>query len=138
MFLKISQNWQENTCVGASFNIIEKETTAQVFSCEFCAKFLIYFGRGHLDDYFFKYLFRVVVKMLAFLDVVSLFSVFTLDTCLSTGKGRKTWYDMQDVTWDICSKLTKITPKRHWRPFVVTFEQMSPIVLVFPLLILNK
>ena len=31
MFLKISQNSQENTCA-----FIKKETLAQVFSCEFC------------------------------------------------------------------------------------------------------
>ena len=45
MFLEISQNSQENTCVRDSFliklqalacNFIEKESLAQVFSCEFC------------------------------------------------------------------------------------------------------
>ena len=39
VFLKISQNSQENTCVGI-FNFIEKESPAhsptQVFSCEYC------------------------------------------------------------------------------------------------------
>ena len=46
MFLKISQNSQENTCVRASFLItlqasdfIKKETLAQAFSCEFCEVF---------------------------------------------------------------------------------------------------
>ena len=41
--LKISQNWQENTCASISFliklhacNFIEKETLAQVIFCEFC------------------------------------------------------------------------------------------------------
>ena len=44
--LEISQNLQENTCVGASFLIklqaeeacdfIKKETLAQAFSCQFC------------------------------------------------------------------------------------------------------
>ena len=40
-FLQISQNSQENTCVGISFliNFIKKETPTQMFSCEF-AKFL--------------------------------------------------------------------------------------------------
>ena len=33
VFLEISQNLQENTC---SRVFIEKETLAQVFSCEFC------------------------------------------------------------------------------------------------------
>ena len=141
MFLKISQNWQENTCVGVSFNYIEKETSAQVFSCEFCAKFLIYFGRAHPDDCFLKYLFRVVVKVLAFMDVVSLFLVLTLDICLSTGKGHNgltssiCFLTVMCKTWDICSKLIKL---HRSCPFFVTFEQMSPIVLVFPLLILNK
>ena len=44
VFLEISQNWQENTCVRVSFliklqteacNFIKKETLTQVFSCEF-------------------------------------------------------------------------------------------------------
>ena len=45
MFLDISQNSQENTCVRVSFliklqasacHVIKKETLAQLFSCEFC------------------------------------------------------------------------------------------------------
>ena len=44
LFLKISQNSQENTCArvffnkvaGDACNFIEKETLAQLFSCEFC------------------------------------------------------------------------------------------------------
>ena len=45
LFLKISQNSQENTCVGVSFltmlhalvcNFTEKEMLPQLFSCEFC------------------------------------------------------------------------------------------------------
>ena len=45
MFLEISQNSQENTCVRVSFliklqasgcKLIEKEILAQVFTCEFC------------------------------------------------------------------------------------------------------
>ena len=45
MFLKILQNLQEHICVRVSFliklqalacNCDEKETLAQVFSCEFC------------------------------------------------------------------------------------------------------
>ena len=47
MFIKISQNSQENTRVGVSFliklqaayNFIKKETLTQVFSCEFCEIF---------------------------------------------------------------------------------------------------
>ena len=36
MFLKVLQNWQENTCVRVSAcNFSKKETLAQVFSCEF-------------------------------------------------------------------------------------------------------
>ena len=34
MFLEISQNSQENTCARVSF---KKDTSAQVFPCEFCA-----------------------------------------------------------------------------------------------------
>ena len=45
VFLKISQNSQENTCARVSFliklqawglQLFEKETLAQVLSCEFC------------------------------------------------------------------------------------------------------
>ena len=43
VFLRISQNSQENTCTRVSFliklqacNFIKKETLTQVFSCEFC------------------------------------------------------------------------------------------------------
>ena len=48
VFLKISQNLLENTCVRVSFlvklqaeacNFIKYETLAQVFSCEFCETF---------------------------------------------------------------------------------------------------
>ena len=47
MFLKISQNSQENTCVRVSFFIklqelayfVKKETLIEVFSCEFCKIF---------------------------------------------------------------------------------------------------
>ena len=39
VFLKISQNSQENTCARVYFNFIKKETLAQVFSCEFCKSF---------------------------------------------------------------------------------------------------
>ena len=36
-FLKISQNAQENTCVGVSF--VKKEIRAPIFSCEICNSF---------------------------------------------------------------------------------------------------
>ena len=46
LFLKFSQNSQENTCVRVSFwescrpqAFIKKETLAQVFSCQFCEIF---------------------------------------------------------------------------------------------------
>ena len=43
---------------------------------------------------------------------------------------------------EICSKLTINTPeRRHWRPsgvFIVNFEHISHLVLVFLLLTLNK
>ena len=56
--LKISQNLQENTCVRVSFliklqaeacNFIEKETLAQVFSCEFWEIFKNTFFIEHLS-----------------------------------------------------------------------------------------
>ena len=41
VFLKISQNSQENTCtkVAEACNFIKKEALAQVLSCEFCETF---------------------------------------------------------------------------------------------------
>ena len=40
---------------------------------------------------------------------------------------------------EICSKLTKKAPeRRHWRIFIANFKLISHIVLVFPLLNLNK
>ena len=43
--------------------------------------------------------------------------------------------------YEICSKLTiKIPERRHWRRsgiFIVNFEHISQLVLVFPLLTLN-
>ena len=43
VFLKISQNSQENTCARVCFlsycNFIKKETLGQMFSCEFCEFF---------------------------------------------------------------------------------------------------
>ena len=55
--LENSQNSQENTCTRVSFliklqveacNLIEKETLAEVFSCEFCEIFKITFFTEHL------------------------------------------------------------------------------------------
>ena len=55
VFLKISQNSQENTCSRVFFliklrasNFIKKETLAQVLSCEFCEIFKNIFFREHL------------------------------------------------------------------------------------------
>ena len=43
---------------------------------------------------------------------------------------------------EICSKLTTKAPERsHWRSFgvfIANFEQISHIIVVFPLLTLNK
>ena len=60
VFLKFSQNSQENTCARASFliklqaeicNLISKETLAQLLSCEFCEIFKnTFFYRKPLDD----------------------------------------------------------------------------------------
>ena len=57
LFLKISQNSQENTCARACFliklqteacNFVKKETLAQVFYCEFCEDFRKTFFTEHL------------------------------------------------------------------------------------------
>ena len=47
VFLKISQNLQENTCV-------EKETPTQVFSCEFCQILKTSFFIGFLYLKYFR------------------------------------------------------------------------------------
>ena len=39
VFLKISQNSQENTCARVRAATLLKKTVAQVFSCEFCEIF---------------------------------------------------------------------------------------------------
>ena len=58
IFLKISQNSQENTCARVSFlrpqacNFILKKTLAQMFSCEFCEIFKNIFFIEH-----FRWLF---------------------------------------------------------------------------------
>ena len=57
VFLKISPNSQENTCVSVSFliklqaftcNLIKKETLTEMFSCEFCVIFKGTFFTEHL------------------------------------------------------------------------------------------
>ena len=60
VFLKFSQNSQENTCARASFliklqaetcNFISKETLAQLLSCKFCEIFKnTFFYRKPIDD----------------------------------------------------------------------------------------
>ena len=47
VFLKISQNSQENGCAGFSY-VIKKETLVHVFSCEFCEIFESTFLTQHL------------------------------------------------------------------------------------------
>ena len=56
IFLKILKNSQESTCVGVSFltklqawyeNLYQKESTIQVFSCEFCEIFMYRFFKEH-------------------------------------------------------------------------------------------
>ena len=68
MFLKISQNSQENTCARASFNnFIKRETLAEVFSCKFCEilknTFFIEHPRWLLLDIFSKYSERMFFKI---------------------------------------------------------------------------
>ena len=55
VFLKISQNSQENSCARASFliklqvcNFVKKEILPQVFSCKFCEILRTPFFIGHL------------------------------------------------------------------------------------------
>ena len=59
--LKISQNSQENICVGVSFLIkfIKKETPTQVFSCEFCEIFNnAFFSCRLLDTWIYDKVFK--------------------------------------------------------------------------------
>ena len=64
MFLKISQNSQENTCVESLFNkvaglnFVKKETLPKLFYYEFCEIFgNTFFYRIPLNDYFSILLF---------------------------------------------------------------------------------
>ena len=63
VFLQISRNSQENTCVGASFLI-----TTQVFSCEFCEIF---------KNIFLQNTSRRLLLFLCFLLSTFRFSCFT-------------------------------------------------------------
>ena len=67
VFLKSSQNSQENTCARVCFliklqasacNFIKKETPPQVFSCEFCEVFRNIFFTEHLRRLLSEYLRR--------------------------------------------------------------------------------
>ena len=64
VFLKISQNSQEDTCARVSFliklqawvcNFIKKETLAQVFFCKFCKISKNTFYRARLGDCFLRF-----------------------------------------------------------------------------------
>ena len=78
VFLEISQNSQENTCVIVSFLIklqawackfIKKETLAQIFSCEFC---------GVSENTFFKeHLWWLLLLIFNFLHVPTILSTFS-------------------------------------------------------------
>ena len=58
LFLKISQNLQENTCTRVSFlmKFIKAETLAQVFSSEFCVIFNDTFFTEHLLFLYYNFL----------------------------------------------------------------------------------
>ena len=66
VFLEISQNSQENTCVRVSFliklqawtcNFVKKETLAQVFSCEFCEISKGRVTRTHISEILYLVIF---------------------------------------------------------------------------------
>ena len=58
VFLKLSQNAHENTCVGVSWpavcNVIKKGTLTQVFSCELCDIFYNFFYQTPPSDCFLR------------------------------------------------------------------------------------
>ena len=84
VFLEISQNSQENSCVRVSFlinlqaspsNFIKKETLAQVFSCEFCEiSKNNFFYRTPLSDCFCEcfYVFALKTSALGLISFVRL------------------------------------------------------------------
>ena len=77
MFLRISQNLQENTCARASFLIklqafIKKETLAQVFSCEFCDISKNIFLTEHLR-WLLLFLWRVFFDLSGIIKLVKIF-----------------------------------------------------------------
>ena len=61
VLLKISQNSQEDTCVGVSFliklevsgNFVKKEALTQVFFCEFCEAFKNIY-RTYAEHFFYR------------------------------------------------------------------------------------
>ena len=69
LFLEISQNSQENTCVRVSFvagwsaTLLKKEILAQVFSCEFC-KLLHFSHKSILLIYMQTYLTSILSLLL--------------------------------------------------------------------------
>ena len=67
MFLKISQNSQENTCARVSFLIkLQASACAQVFSCEFCGiSKNIFFYRTLPVTACFVQLFRSAIRILS-------------------------------------------------------------------------
>ena len=114
MFLKISQNSQQNACARVSFLInlifIKKDTLAEVFSCEFCEifkntffyrkppvaasatpmkMFSCEFGEVFQNDIFEKY-FRMTIwgdcscMWLHFKDRAGFMNLFTRESLKST------------------------------------------------------
>ena len=94
VFLKISQNSQENTCARVSFlmklqaqtcNFTKKEALIQIFSCEFCEFFKNNFFIEHLQWLLLEWMnFRYTTKYLKFNVLFKLFDKAWLF--------RKQWY----------------------------------------------
>ena len=68
VFLKISQNSQENTCASSfliklqtSGNFIKKEALVQVFPDEFCEIFMNTFFIEHIQWLLFEYVFIWII-----------------------------------------------------------------------------
>ena len=114
VFLEISKNSQENTCVSVAevCNFIQKETLIKVFSCEFCEIFKTIF--------FIEHLLWLLVTI----------GTTEPDNYIFKDDNRNT-----RTKCEICSKLTiKTLARRHWHcsgVFIINFGYISHFVLVF-------
>ena len=76
MFLKISQNSQENACarVSQACNFVKKETRAQEFSCEFCEIFKSTVFTEHLGTT----AYIIIIDVITHLKALSFYKLYLI------------------------------------------------------------